>query len=162
VPLVVLVLALLAYAFALLSYPEFRRPGLIGGALVALGLGLYFWLQTPEAARATARIAAEELTLDKLDLARTPRGATLSGRVQNGSDRYRLREMTLVVRLYDCPAGAAAPDCPVIGEAQSIARPDVPPGQLRGFSAHFVFADRPPVAGHLAWDWRIAATRATE
>ena len=35
-PLAVLVLALVAYGYALISYPELRRPGLIGGALGAL------------------------------------------------------------------------------------------------------------------------------
>jgi hypothetical protein len=50
----------------------------------------------------------------------------------------------------------------VIGEADAIARPDVPPGQLRGFSAHFLFTDVPPLTGTLRWDWRITATRATD
>jgi hypothetical protein len=162
VPIVVLVLALVAYAYALLAYPEFRRPGLIGGALVGIVLGIYFWQQTPEATRAASRIVPEEIELDHLDLERTARGATLTGRVRNGSERFRLRDVTLVVRLYDCAEAAAPPDCPVIGEAQAIARPDVPPGQLRAFSAHLLFADLPPLAGTLRWDWRIAATRGTE
>jgi hypothetical protein len=49
----------------------------------------------------------------------------------------------------------------VIGEAQAIARPDVPPGQIRALSAHFTFRNLPPVTGTLAWDGTIAATRAT-
>jgi hypothetical protein len=161
VPIIVLVLALVAYAFALLAYPEFRRPGLIGGALVAVGLAIYFWQQSPEASRAENRIASEEVALDQLDLERTVRGATLTGRVRNDSDRFRLRDMTLALRLYDCPEGNAPPSCPVIGEAQAIARPDVPPGQLRGFSAHFIFADLPALTGTLRWDWRVVETRAT-
>jgi hypothetical protein len=161
VPIAILVLALMAYAYALLAYPEFRRPGLIGGALVASGLAIYFWRTAPEATRAEDRIAAADLALDQLDLERTDRGATLTGRVRNDSS-HRLREMALAVRLYDCPATAAPPACPVIGEASAIARPDVPPGQLRAFSAHFLFAGVPAPAGTLRWDWRITGTRATD
>ncbi len=81
----------------------------------------------------------------------------------NGSARYQLRDLTLDLRLLDCPAPDTPLDtCPVIGEAQAIARPDVPPGQLRGLSAHFVFADLPPVQGTLRWDWRITDIRATD
>jgi hypothetical protein len=159
-PIAVLVLALTAYAYAMLAYPEFRRAGAIGGALAAIGLAAYFWQNAPEATRAGDRVRPAELTLDQLDLQRTPRGATLTGRVRNGSG-FRLRELTLAVRLYDCP-DAEPPDCPVIGEAEAIARPDVPPGQLRAFSAHFVFANLPRLAGTLRWDWRVTATRATE
>jgi hypothetical protein len=149
-PLAVLVLALVAYGYALLSYPEFRRPGLIGGALVAAGLAVYF-VRNPS-----------EADLDELTLERTPSGATLSGRVRNGSERYRLRDLTLVLRLRDCPTAETAPaECPVIGEAQAIARPDAPPGQIRALSAHFTFRNLPPVTGTLAWDGTIAATRAT-
>ena len=160
-PIAVLVLALTAYAYALLAYPEFRRPGLIGGALIAAGLAIYFWRSSSEATRAGDRIPAAELILDQLDLRRTERGATLAGRVQNVS-RYHLRDMTVAVRLYDCPAAGTPPSCPVIGEAEAIARPDVPPDQLRGFAAHFVFADLPALTGTLRWDWRVTATRATE
>jgi hypothetical protein len=161
-PIAILVLTLVAYGYVLLAYPELRRPALIAGALVAAALAFYFWRQAPEATRAGIRIAPEELTLDQLDLERTGLGATLTGRVLNGSPDYRLRDMTLTVRLRDCPEPEAEPaTCPVIAEARAIARPDVPPGQLRGFSAHFTFANVPPLTGTLRWDLDVAATRAT-
>ena len=47
-------------------------------------------------------------------------------------------------------------------ETSAIARPDVPPGQLRAFTAHFVFANLPEPVGSLGWDSRISGTRATE
>lgn len=162
-PIVVLVLALAAYAYALIVAPRFRRWGLLGGALVGVGLAIYFWQTSPESARAELRIVPGELTLDQLELERTSRGATLTGRVRNGSAAWRLRDMTLALRLLDCPAPGAAPeDCLVIGEGTAIARPDAPPGQIRGFSAHFVLANIPATAEELAWDWRIVETRATE
>ena len=108
-PLAILVLALVAYGYALLSFPEFRRPGLIGGALVAAGLAVYFVRNPSEAELAATRIPAEQVVLDELTLERTPNGATLSGRVRNGSDRYRLRDVTLILRLRDCPASDTAP-----------------------------------------------------
>ena len=161
-PLAVLVLALVAYGYALTSYPEFRRPGLIGGVLVAGGLAVYLIRHPSESELSATRISAEEIALDELTLERTPSGATLAGRVRNGSERFRLRDLTMTLRLRDCPTeDAAAADCPVIGEAQAIARPDVPPGQIRALRAHFTFVNLPPVTGTLAWDWTIAETRAT-
>ena len=161
-PIVVPVLALTIYVFALVVEPRFRRWGLIGGAAAGLGLGLYFWQTSPETSRAAMEISPEELVLDQVTLERNPRGATLSGRVANTSPAFHLREMTLDVRLYDCPepdADLAA--CAVIGEASAIGRPDAPPGQLRAFSAHFVFANLPEPLGALRWDCRITGTRAT-
>ncbi len=161
-PIAVLVLALVAYGYAMLSYPEFRRPGLIGGVLVAAALAAYFMLQGPESDRAAVRIEPDEIVLSDLALSDNLRGATLTGRVQNNSERFRLRDLTLTLRLRDCPASDTPPaDCPVIGESRAIARPDVPPGQIRALSAHFVFSDLPPVAGTLRWDWTIVETRAT-
>ena len=162
-PIAVLVIALVAYAAALLAYPGFRRWGIAGGVVAAAGLALYFSRQKSEAERAGRRIAPAELTLDLVEVAPTARGATLTGRVRNGSEAYRLRDLTLALRLRDCPAEATPVEaCPVIGEAQAIARPDVPPGQIRALSAHFVFSSLPPVVGTLRWDWRITAIRATE
>jgi hypothetical protein len=163
--IVILVLALVAYAYALIVEPGFRRWGLLGGAAVGLGMAVYFWLNSPESDRTGTRIAADEITLDQLDFETTPRGAILTGRVLNASPDWRLREMTLEVTLRDCPAidaDADAGDCPVIGEASAIARPDTPPGQLRGFTTRFVFPNLPPVSGVLRWDWRITGTRATQ
>ena len=159
----VLVLALVAYAAVVLAYPGFRRWGIVGGIAVAAALGFYLVRQEPEAVRAGTRIAPGELTLDQIEVAPTGRGATMTGRVRNGSERYRLRDLTLALRLRDCPSEEAAVEsCPVIGEATAIARPDVPPGQIRALSAHFLFSSLPPVAGVLRWDWRITAVRATE
>jgi hypothetical protein len=169
-PIAVLVLALLAYVAALAAYPGFRRWGIAVGLVAAVGLGLYFTRQASEAERAATRIAPEELALDLIEVTPSARGATLTGRIHNGSDAYRLREVTLTLRLRDCPAeegeergdGVPVESCPVIGESTAIARPDVPPGQIRALSAHFVFSSLPPVKGRLRWDWRIVAVRATE
>lgn len=54
----------------------------------------------------------------------------------------------------------AVTDCPVIGESTAIARPDAPPGQIRGLSASFVFTNLPPLLGTLSWDWEVIDTRA--
>ncbi len=162
-PIVVLILALAAYAYALIIEPGIRRWGLVGGAAVGLGLAVYLWQTSPETTRAALRITPEQIVLDQLELARTPRGAVLAGRVRNASPEWRLREMTLTLRLRDCPEAATAPNtCPVIGEASAIARTDVPPGQIRAFSAHFIFASVPEPVGTLGWDWEITDIRATD
>lgn len=157
-PLAVLVAAIAGYVYALVAGPRFRRWGLAAGLLTVLLLGLYLFAG---GAPGRPEIAPEALTLDALDLERTPRGATLSGRVQNGSTAFQLLDMTLKLRLHDCLAPElAAAECPIIGESRAIARPGVPPGQIRGFSAPFVFANLPPVIGTLAWDWEVTDTRA--
>ena len=153
----IVVLALVAYAIALVALPRFRLPVLIGGAVVAAIVVAALKFSGPEA----IAIAPSELTLDQIALERTVRGATITGRVANGSG-FRLRDMTLALRLHDCPTPETAPEtCPVIGESSAITRPDVPPGQIRAFSAHFAFANVPPLVGTLRWDLTVAATRAT-
>jgi hypothetical protein len=161
-PIAVLVLTLVAYGYVLLVYPEIRRAALLVGALLAAALAAYFLWATPEAQVAETRIAPEDLTLDHIETERTPRGATVTGRVTNGSERYRLRDMTLVLRLLDCPDPADLPDsCPVIGESTAIARPDVPAGQIRAFTAHFIFSGVPPVVGTFRTELTVTATRGT-
>lgn len=163
-PIAVLVLFLVGYGYALVTMPQARLPLGVAGILVGLGLAVYLWHEgPPEAERALSRIATTDLAFDQLDLSRNGRGATLTGRVTNGSARYRLREMSIDLRLRDCPAPETDPEtCPTIGEASAIARPDVPPGQIRSFSAHFVFANVPPVEGTLRWNWEVTGLRATE
>src|SRR5690606_36428487 len=98
-PIVVLALVLAAYAYALITFPEFRRWGIAGGVVAALGLGVYFWLTSPETAQTSQRIAPEEVVLDRIEVAQTARGAVMTGRVTNRSADWRLREVTLGVRL---------------------------------------------------------------
>ncbi|CAN5700747.1 hypothetical protein BH23PSE1_BH23PSE1_11520 [soil metagenome] len=161
-PIAIVIIALVAYIYAMLAYPEYRTLGLVGGGLAAIGLGAYLWTAEPEAERSASRIAPEELTLDELVLDRSARGATLTGRVRNGSPEFRLREITLALRLYDCPdAEAALAECATIGDAAAIARPDAPPGQVRGFTASYVFANMPALSGILLWEWEIMGIRAT-
>lgn len=161
-PIAVLVLSLVAFGYVLIRWPAARLPGLLAAAVVAAILGLTLSRQPPEGTLVTTRIPADQLTLDQIAFARTPRGASISGRVTNGSPSYRLRDMTLTLRLHDCPADDTPRDqCPVIGESRAIARPDVPPTQIRAFTAHFGFAGVPPVEGRLDWDLAITETRAT-
>lgn len=156
-PIAVLVLVLVAYGYVLIAYPQVRKPALIGGALIAAIVATSVLLSRPEA----IAITADELTLDQIAVERTGRGASVAGRVENGSP-FRLRDMTLSLRLHDCADPDAEPaTCPVIGESTAIARPDVPAGQIRAFAAHFVFAGVPPVAGTLRWEMSVVETRAT-
>ena len=156
-PIAVLVAAVASYAYALLARPRFRVWGIGLGLLAGIALALYLHFGGPS----RPDIPPEALVIDLLDLTRTPRGADLTGRVQNTSPDYRLLDMTLRLRLHDCPApGMTTTDCPVIGESTAIARPDAPPGQIRGLSASFVFANLPPLLGTLSWDWEVVDTRA--
>ena len=163
-PIAVLVLALVAYGYALLAYPEFRRPGLIGGALIAPVLGALLLAagaggdprRQPHRPRASSPRPARR----RADGARRHPDRPRPQRLR----RFRLRDMTLALRPPRLPRPPTpAGDCPVIGEAQGH-RPArrARPARSARFSAHFLFAGVPPVAGTLRWDWRIAATRATD
>lgn len=159
-PIVVLVVVLVAYAWAMIVYPGFRRPGTLAGLAVTAALAAYFALNEPEDVSAGRRIAPEELIIDAVTIERTIRGATMSGRVLNRSPEYRLRDMTLSLRLRECGAGLEA-ECPIIAEASAIARPEAPPGQLRAFSATFLFNALPPSSEAQHWEWKVTAIRAT-
>lgn len=162
-PIVILAAALAAYVYALLAAPSLRAPGLAIGAVALVGLGLYFGTASPLADRAAARIGADDLTLDQVAMEPIGRGATLTGRVFNRSPDWRLREMTLRLRLRDCPlAQEDVAACPVIGEATATARPDAPPGQIRAFETLFAFPNLPQATGALRWDWSVLSTRATD
>lgn len=156
-PIAVLVLALVAYGYVLIAYPQVRTPALIGGALIAAIIAASVFLSRPQ----QITIAPEELALDQIAVERTPRGASVTGRVENRS-AFRLRDMTLSLRLHDCAEPEAEPaTCPVIGESTTIARPDVPAGQIRAFAAHFAFSGVPPVVGTFRWEMTVVETRAT-
>lgn len=156
-PIAVLVLALVAYGYVLIAFPGVRRPALIVGAVIAAIVAATLDRSPP----GEIGIAPAELTLDQIAIEQGLRGATVTGRVENGS-AFRLRDMTLSLRLHDCADPEAAPaTCPVIGESSAIARPDVPAGQIRAFSAHFAFSGVPPVVGTLRWELAVTATRAT-
>jgi hypothetical protein len=161
-PIAILVLVLVAYGYVMVAYPEYRTIGLAVGGAAAAALGAYLWFTDPETARAGARIEPAELTLDRLEIEPTPRGARLSGRVLNSSPEWRLREMTIELTLHDCPDDEIPlEDCAVIGESRALARPDAPPGQTRAFIARFTFANVPEAAGVLRYEWMVMDTRAT-
>ena len=161
-PVAVLIVVVALYVYALVAAPRFRIPGAIGGVVVLAGLAWYLAVSPSQTERAETLVTVEDLTLDQLELERTIRGATLRGRVENGADAARLREMTITVRLFDCELETTSlEECAIIGESDAIARVDVPPGQLRGFSAHYIFPNLPPLVGVLRWAHRITTLRAT-
>lgn len=159
-PIVVLVVVLVAYAWAMIAYPGFRRAGALVGIAVTVALAAYFVMNEPEDTVAGRRIAPEELEIYEVTIQRTIRGATMSGRVLNRSSEYRLRDMTLSLRLRECGAGRES-ECPVIAEATAIARPEAPPGQLRPFSATFLYDSLPFPSETQHWEWSVIAVRAT-
>ena len=110
-PIAVLVLALVAYGAALVAYPGFRRWGIAGGLVAAAGLGFYLAREAPEAVRAGdahrrlgARPRPGRGGADGAGRDADRRGSTTA------RTAYRLRDLTLALRLRDCPAEDTAPD----------------------------------------------------
>ena len=85
-PIAVLVLALVAYGYALLAFPEFRRPGLIGGALVGHRPRPLLLAAVPRGDPRRGRGSRPRSSPSTSSTSSgPPRGATLTGRVANGS-----------------------------------------------------------------------------
>ena len=161
-PIAVLILAVIAYVYAMFSLPQFRLPGAIVGVVVAAAVGWYLYSAESAADRAARVISLDEVVLDQISLDRTPRGATLRGRVANKAEAATLQQMTIEARIFDCPdADAELSECGIIGDSVATAFVSVPPGQLRGFSIPFVFSGMPDVEGELKWDQTVIAVRAS-
>ncbi len=162
-PVAALVLVILLYVYLLISKRELRKP-LLAGGVVAMLLVLILTLLVPsESTNRTTRVSLDDLTIDELILTRTERGATISGRMQNGSSNGHIREVVIDMRLFDCaPGHQDLDDCLIIGDASAIARPSIPPGQTRGFTAQFLFSNLPVLSGELAWTLTPAEIRATQ
>ena len=97
-------LAIVAYAAALAATSRSRPPHSAGGLAAAAGVfGFYLAREAPEAVQAGTRIPASELVLDQVEVEPTGRAATLTARVHNGSEAYRLRDLTLALRPRDRP-----------------------------------------------------------
>lgn len=150
-----------AVAVAIL-YPHLRILALAMLVLFGGVLGAYFLTGNGTVERQAALIPAEELVVSDVDLTAGVRFETLTGRVTNPSDSYRLRSFDVTVTLHDCPdALVPLETCATIAQDRGTARVDVPPGQTRAFRAVVGFAAVPPLQGVLRWDYRISATTAT-
>jgi hypothetical protein len=159
-PIAVLVLALLAYGYVLLAFPEYRVAALAVGAAAGLALAAHFWLADQGAGRAAPAIPLEQIAITGVSVEPTLRGATISGTVRNDAPQLRLDEVTLALSLRDCPdAATPAEACPVAGQATAIARPDVPPGEERPFRADFIFRPVPALSGEARYEWLLVEAR---
>lgn len=151
------------YIYILFRMPELRIAGSIIAFVLIGGLGFYMFTVPPEPQVESNRITIEEITLEALTLTLDPRTASLKGRAINGSAKYTLTGIEIDVKLYDCPDEEVAfTECFTIGEDDGYARLTAPPGQLRDFTATFLFNNLPEVMGVLRWEHTITGTRALD
>lgn len=159
----VIFLAVAGFFYILYTYPRLRLAGGLVMASAIAGLTFYLVVTDPEPQVELGRITTDEIILSDLILDLGVRTSSLTGRVVNGSAEYVLSGVSLDVRVYDCPADDTPLDqCFTIGEDDGYARVTVPPGQLRDFSAVFLFNNLPEITGVLRWDHTITALRAIE
>ncbi|MFQ5623547.1 MAG: hypothetical protein ACE5FS_09135 [Paracoccaceae bacterium] len=160
-PFVYLAALIAAYLAVLAAYPRLRLGGSIAGAAVIAGVVAYL-LWAPRADRVVAHgIPVDQVRFEELSFTDNGRSFTLSGRVQNLSQDLILRDMDVRIRIYDCPsAESPLAECETIGDDIGIARAQVPPGQVRAFSAIFYYPGLPPVKGEMRWQEEIISAHA--
>jgi len=145
-------------------YPHLR----VVASLVALGcaailVAVLVEIGGTESARRDVRITAEELTLSNTEFVEGPRFMRLTGRAENASDRFTLRDFHITAALYDCPALTSEnADCTIIAEHDAIARVTVPPGQARDFDTVLGFADQPDPQGIPRWTFEVTQITSTQ
>lgn len=140
---------------------QLRPVALIFSAIMAALLVYVTWDQLFRSTPDAPQMAVDDLLLSDLRIEQDPRLLRVSGRVENGSEEFRLREFTILATLNDCPsADSALAECAVIAQDDGIARVDVPPGQARSFHAVFSFRDVPVPQGETIWDYEIVTLRA--
>jgi len=151
------------YIYILFRQPELRLAGSVVAFTLIGGLVYYMVTVPPEPQAEMNRIAIDEIILENPELELGPRTATLTGRVINNSPEFTLTGINLDVTIYDCPAGDTPLDaCFIIGEDDGYARPSVPPGQLRAFTATLLFNNMPEVSGVQRWEYKVTGTRALD
>jgi len=151
------------YIYILLRVPHLRLAGGIVAAALLGGLSYYLLATDPEPRAEMRRIDVVEVTLSDVDLEIGVRTSELSGRVVNGSENFNMTGVLLNVKLFDCPtADSSLSECYTIGEDSGEARVTVPPGQLRSFTASFLFVSLPEIIGEFRWTYEVIGIRALE
>lgn len=162
-PIAIFFAALAGSLIVAISDRQLRPVALIFAAVMAALLSYVTWDQLFRGTPVAPHMTIEELVLSDLQVEQDPRLQRVSGRVENLSEGFRLREFTILATLNDCPAADIdLPECAVIAQDDGIARVDVPPGQARSFHAVFSFRDVPEPMGTTVWDYEVLQLRATE
>lgn len=136
----------LTVVYLLVQFPAVRKATLwIVGALVVVGVGVYYKQQNDERA-AKAAINPTQLELADLTLSHEY-SWKITGTIRNRS-KYVLSSVTAGATLEECKAAK----CEVVDEADVTIYERVPPGQARHFENYLSFAASPPDD----WRWSFA------
>ncbi|MEO1551659.1 MAG: hypothetical protein AAFR93_14715 [Pseudomonadota bacterium] len=158
------ILVVLAGALALaLLYPNLRVVALGIFAVMASLAGIALTSNSGAVAEQEGRIAPEQVIIGDTTLFDDGRVLSITGRVTNENDVFRLRSFDMRVQMLDCPAqDSPLEDCAILADKTALVRVDIPPEQTRDFSVPFSFTDRPRLKGLAVFDRSIVGTRATE
>ncbi|MBD3626146.1 MAG: hypothetical protein HUJ24_12410 [Rhodobacteraceae bacterium] len=154
--------ALAGALIAAITDRQLRPVALMFAVVMAALLAFVVWDELIRDQANPNEMTLDQLALTELAIEQDERFVRVSGRAENLSEGHRLREFRLLATLHDCPAAESAfTDCQVIAQDDGIARVDIPPGQVRAFSAVFSFRDVPELQGVPIWDYELTALRAT-
>lgn len=131
--------------------------------LVALGAavgGVVYLYNEREESHSLSRIPVSQLVFENVTLQPDYSSYKISGRIKNNSEKFTLKEVTLVVTMDDCADESLSQSCLSIGESSESVYIDIPPGQARDFEDSMYFSGgalKPK--GRLAWDYLVSQTK---
>ncbi len=158
---VIEILAILSLAVVLYRFPAARPAALASFAVLGVILIAIVVIQDQQDHAGISDIPIDLVSITGFRLQPAYRNSyTLSGRIHNGSDARTIEELTLTVRLYDCPTGSLGDACVVIGEDTANVPVKVPPGQTRALQGEVAYYDLPEVEGQRVWDYEVTRIRA--
>ncbi|MEM6467297.1 MAG: hypothetical protein AAF679_12465 [Pseudomonadota bacterium] len=158
------ILVVLAGALALaLLYPSMRVIALGIFAVMAALAAIALTSNTGAVAEQEGRVDPAQVVVGDTTIFDDGRVLSITGRVTNQNDTFRLRSFDMRVKMLDCPAeDSPQEECDIIADKTALVRVDIPPEQTRSFSVPFSFTDRPRLEGVAVFDRSIIGTRATQ
>ncbi len=155
-PIAALFLIIVGSITVAFLYPQLRAVAVIVLVVFGGAVSTYFILGGGLVEQQANKITAEDVNLMNVTLTEEGGYTVLSGRVQNLSTAYNLRDFDVEVRLFDCPeAESELTECLVISDEKGIARVAIPPEQTRRFRTVFRFPALPALEGVLRWEWQV-------
>ena len=145
----------------LVAIPAFRYFILVLVVIGGLGLGLRVAYALRQERLPLTVIPSDQVELTDIRLASSRGSYRLSGKIENLSQRYTLRDVHLEVTLYDCPPRAVNEKCVLIGQETSYSYVSVPPGHIHALDGYLGFSNLPRPAGRLMWGYRLKKVRAS-
>jgi hypothetical protein len=159
------IIAVIAIVFFAIAFPEFRKLLLIlFVALIAAGVGIYFYSENASRQREQRELLAQTLIKNSeveflnLVMSNDYGSWKIKGLVKNNS-RYQIEKLKLMVAVSNCDGNKR--NCTVVGANDVTDYLDIPPGQARALDA-FVTLRNLPQLTDWSWSYRVGFIQAKQ